>query len=474
MYKTRQCSNSNYVFALTLVITFGSILGVSTPLSAQTEAKFEEQLDALVKPYLDNKKFVGASVGVFRKGKIITRSYGQYSDSDATKPNADTIYEIGSISKVFTGVLLADAVNQKKLKLDQTLGSLVKGMESSDENGAATITLQQLSQHMSGLPPMPTNIAPKDPNNPFDGYDREMLLEYLKKAKTTNPPGQNHTYSNLGVGLLGDLLSQQSGESLESLLKDRIFESLEMSDTSIIVDDERMKRFAPPYNAALMKDTRWDFDALAGCGAIRSSVNDMLKFIQANIDSPDDELGAALDLAWKKQLNQSRQHAAMGLGWMIAGDGSTRWHNGQTGGYQTMMLVSRPGKTGVVLLSNTAGSEVDLLGQSIFQLAVGMDVKPRKFANVIKVEEEFVKRLAGKYQLAPNVTINITANGNRLSAQITGQQALQIEPESNTVWNYKLVKAQLVFDVPESGSATKVTLLQNGRTMPCARIDDGK
>ncbi len=249
-----------------------------------------------------------------------------------------------------------------------------------------------------------------------------------------------------------------------------MFGPLEMADSYLAVPNDQLARFAPPHNASLMQDYRWDFDALAGGGAIRSTVNDMLKFIQANLDPPPGEIGDALKLAWKKQLEATQDHRAMGLGWMIAGDGSTRWHNGQTGGYQAMLLVNRELKTGVILLANTAGSEVDGLAESIFQLVVGIPVKPRTFTKTVEVDETFVQRLVGKYQLAPGIVIEITANGNRMMAQLTGQQALQIEPASNTEWNYKDVEAKLVFDVPEDGSASKVTLLQNGRKMVSPRI----
>jgi len=155
---------------------------------------------------------------------------------------------------------------------------------------------------------------------------------------------------------------------------------------------------------------------------------------------------------------------------MIAGDGSTRWHNGQTGGYHSIIFVNRDLDAGLILLSNTATTELDALGQQIFQSIVGMNVKPRKFDKEVTVDEAVVKRLVGKYQLAPGVVVSITSSGDRLLAQLTGQQALRIYPESDTIWNYRDVKAQLRFDVPEEGAATKVTLYQNGNVIPAPRI----
>ena len=160
---------------------------------------------------------------------------------------------------------------------------------------------------------------------------------------------------------------------------------------------------------------------------------------------------------------------AMGLGWMIAGDGSTRWHNGQTGGYQSMILVSRKLKLATVLLCNTAGSETDQLAEQIFQSAAGMNVTPRDFTNRVVVKPEVVSRLTGNYELTPQITIRVTANNGRIMAQLTGQQALSLQPKSDVLWRYQAVDAELRFELPEQGNATSVTLLQFGREIPAPR-----
>ena len=162
----------------------------------------------------------------------------------------------------------------------------------------------------------------------------------------------------------------------------------------------------------------------------------------------------------------------MGLGWHIARDGQTRWHNGQTGGYHSMMLISRELNAGVVLLCNTAEMELDGLAESIFQTIVGMKPKPRDFEDTVKVDVETVNRLVGKYQLAPAAVLEVVAKGDRMMVKLTGQTFLAVIPESETVWNYQAVKAQLRFDLPEKGPCTQVTLHQNGRKMPAPRIKD--
>ena len=162
----------------------------------------------------------------------------------------------------------------------------------------------------------------------------------------------------------------------------------------------------------------------------------------------------------------------MGLGWMIALDGSTRWHNGQTGGYQAMMLISRPMKCSVVLLCNTAGSGTDALAEQIIQTVMGIDVPPKTFVKEFKVKPEVAQRLEGKYQLAPGVVITVQVKNGRMMAQLTGQQFLALLPKSETEWKYQLVDATLKFELPDTGNSPKVTLLQAGREMPSPRISE--
>ena len=439
---------------------------------AQEGFQHEPTITALVEPYLTHRKVNAISVGVISNGQVWRKSFGHLETDGARSPDEKTLYEIGSISKVFTSLLLAEAVESGRLKLDDPISTVMKELATKNPVVGNAITFNHLSHHVSGLPVMPTNIEMDDSTNPFAGYDRTMLTEYMLTVKPERKPGEGYEYSNLGAGLLGDLLSQQAGVSYESLLKQKLTEPLKMSDTVITLSEEQVRRLAPPYNAALLPDKSWDFDALAGCGAIRSTIDDMLLFAEASLNPPDGPLGKAIELAWKQHKPASDGNQAMGLGWMIAQDGSTRWHNGQTGGYQSMILVSRKRKCAAVLLCNTAGSQTDPLAEQIIQTAMGLDVQPRSFDKEVEVDPEVAKRLEGKYQLAPGIVITVQVRNGRMMAQLTGQQFLALIPKSDTEWKYQLVDATLKFELPNFGSSPKVTLLQAGRVMPSPRLPD--
>lgn len=439
-------------------------------LVAQEQYRYAGKIAALVEPYIRHRKANAISVGILAGNERWTGHYGTLDGDGTPAPDDRTIYEIGSISKVFTSVLLADAVESGRLKLNDPIGRILTELPTVNPKVANEITMLHLSHHMSGLPVTPGNVKPADPTNPFDGYDRSLLDEYLRTAKLSREPGTAYEYSNLGVGLLGDLLARQAGVSYEELLRKTVTIPLKMSNTGITLSAAQAARFAPPHNAALLPDNRWDFDALAGCGAIRSDIHDMLLFLQASLEPPGDSLGKALNLAWQKHKPRKGSDFAMGLGWMIAGDQSTRWHNGQTGGYQCMILANRSLKSAVVLLSNTAGSEVDRLAEQIFQAIVGIQVEPRSFEDAVQVAPETANRLAGQYQLAPGIIIEVKIRDGRMMAQITGQQFLAVIPKSDTEWKYQAVDATLKFELPKTGQSPKVTLLQSGRVLPAPRI----
>jgi len=439
------------------------------PACAEKHQPVSTKIPPLVEPYTENEIINAISIGVLQQENTWTGHYGQLAAGDQRAPDDETVYEIGSMTKVFTGILLADAVIQGKVQIDTSIGELWPELQEQNPKLADSITLQHLATHVSGLPRMPINFAPADPNNPYADYDRVRLLKFLSHVGAKHPPGEESEYSNLAAGLLGELLAMQAETSYGALLQQRILGPLEMDHTGVALTDWQEDRLAPPHVAGGDPSYRWDFDALAGAGAIRSTAADLLRFLAANLDPPDSDLGRAIELAWQQHQAPIGDGFAMGLGWHIARDGHTRWHNGQTGGYHGMMLLDPRSKTGVVALSNTATMEVDALAESILRALLGIDEQPREFPATVQVDAETVARLAGRYEVLPGFILTVRPDGDKLYVQATGQGELRVFPESETKWRYKVVPAELTFELPEEGPATALTLHQNGRDMRGAR-----
>ena len=356
------------------------------------------------------------------------------------------------------------------LKLDQTVGSLMPSVAEKNPDVAGSITLQHLSQHTSGLPRLAFNMKPADANNPYADYGRAQLVELMEQVRPQRKPGEAQAYSNLAVGLLGDLISTHFGKTLEELLHGAILKPLGMGDTGLQVPAAQGRTFAAPHGAGLFPGHHWDFQSMAGAGGIRSTAVDMARFAGAWLHPPENALGRAMELAWKESRPAKGDELAMGLGWFLARDGKTRWHNGMTGGFQSILYVSREHDTAVVLLSNTADSQGDRLGEQILRVLLGQQAEPA----VIEPEPQFdageLARLSGRYQLNRDTVIEVIVLGGRMQVQLTGQVAQRVYPEDLATWKYRSVKATLSFDLDEDGPCSQVTLRQNWSRIKAPRI----
>jgi serine-type D-Ala-D-Ala carboxypeptidase/endopeptidase len=446
--------------AIGLLILTGSS-APHTALGADDES-LRLQTDRLVQPYLDNDMIVGMTIGVLRAGKQEVFGFGRMSRDDRRVPDGDTIFELGSASKVLTGILLADAVVQGRVKLDQPAGLLLPAGVKMPAKGDRAITIKDLSTHVSGLPTIPDNMKMADPNNPYADYREKDLYAFLNNHKLARAPGTKNEYSNLGQGLLGHLLSLQAKSTYEDLVRNRITVPLGMPSTRITIDKESQSRFAPGHTGDGQPAANWDLPVLAGAGGVRTTVNDMLLFAAANLAPPKGKLGEAIEMAWTiHQKPIKKGEASLGLGWHLTPDG-TRWHNGQTGGYHSMILINRKTKSSVILMTNTSTGEVDQLATDILRMISGAKVAPRKFAKTIDVPAESLQKFVGSFELAPGALFTVEAIDGKLMIGLTGQPSYQVFARSETVWFYKVVDATIWFNVDKNGKCDSLVLFQNG------------
>jgi CubicO group peptidase (beta-lactamase class C family) len=442
--------------------------GHAKPLS---RAQLATRIDAQAQPWIDSQHIVGMTIGVVRGDDTLVQGYGECRASGTAAPHGQTIYEIGSVTKVMTGLLLADAVVRGEVRLDQPAAELLPEDIAMPARDGVAITLQQLSTHVSGLPRLPNNMQFGDLENPYADYTDELLWEFLDQHKLRRLPGRRMEYSNLAVGLLGQLLARAADTNYERLVFERIATPLGMADTTITLDEAARERLAYPHTTAGLTTKNWDLGPLAGAGAVRSTVDDMLKFAQAMLNPPA-AMSEAINLAWQVQQPAiAKQDLDMGLGWHLARDGETRWHNGQTGGYHSMLMVSRKHNCAVVILANTAAPEVDKLANDVMRIACGEQVDLPDLPKVATVAPEAIERLVGEYSLMPLVQFRIRVRDGRLMAQLTGQGELRLYPESATRWKYRAVDAEITFQLNEQGECLALELFQHGVRRTAKRID---
>ncbi len=366
MNRTLNAANGQRVACLIVLMT------VIVSVASAEDPPWAAQIDSLIQPYLDNSVVVGLVVGAVRGDESAIRGYGRVTLTEPNKPDGHTVFEIGSVTKTFTGLLLADAVVDGRLRLDQPLAELLPETVRIQEHAEGPIRLQHLATHVSGLPRLPTNLSPRDARDPYADYGKEEMYAFLSGYTLPRGPGVEVAYSNLAFGLLGEILAAQAETSYAELVQSAIAEPLKMEATAVELDAAMQARLATPYSVDLSEDRRWGFRAMAGAGGVCSTAEDMLRYARAHLHPPEGSLGKAIELAWEvRQPPIKPQDFSMGLGWHIARDGETRWHNGQTGGYHCMLLINRKLDIAVVVLANTATMEIDALAEQLVRALAG-------------------------------------------------------------------------------------------------------
>jgi CubicO group peptidase (beta-lactamase class C family) len=417
---------------------------------------------------------VGIVVGVIDAHGRRVVSYGDASKGSPRPLNGDTVFEIGSITKVFTSLVLSDMAQRGEVSLDDPIAKYLPAGMALPRRGDRNITLVDLATQSSGLPRMPTNFAPKDTNNPYADYTKDQLYAFLGTYVLPRDIGSQYEYSNVGVALLGDVLARRAGVDYETLVKQRIMGPLGMESTSIKLSPQMAARLATGYTPDLQPTANWDLPTFAGAGGLHSSANDLLTFLAAELGYEPRPLSAAM----KAQLGLRRpttiSNTQIALGWHITTrpDGEVVWHNGGTGGYRTFMGFDPRARIGVVVLTNV-GNEVggDDIARHLLTGAPLAVWAPPSEHTAIDLDETTLGRLVGRYELTPAVIIDVTLVGRQLFAQLTGQQKFEVFPETKTRIFWRVVDAQADFAVGPDGRATMLTLHQHGRDMPARRVD---
>lgn len=316
-----------------------------------------------VKTYPPNTQLAFA---VLTDGKVYYYGVERRKDSTIEVNNADYLFEIGSITKVFTAALLSEMVVSNKMQLDDSIQQYLPYPIPLKEK----ITLKQLSNHSSGLPRLPENLdlTKVDINNPYKDYGEKELKEYLTSLVTlTSQPGEKYLYSNLGTGLLGYLLTLKTGQDYETLLHEYIFSKYNMTHSSINYNPEDGK-LIPGLNVFGQTTDNWDLNILSGAGGMISNVRDLSHFAMAIMDPTNDVLQLTTKSDFKINSNMD-----IGLGWHVNhttnGD-NILWHNGGTGGYSSSIAIDSTSKQSIIILSNVSAfhKDMNVIEQLCFEL----------------------------------------------------------------------------------------------------------
>jgi CubicO group peptidase (beta-lactamase class C family) len=416
---------------------------------------------------------VGIVVGLIGPEGRRVVAYGHLDKGDSRPLNGDTVFEIGSTTKVFTSLLLADMVKHGEVALDDPVAKYLPPGTKMPERNGRSITLVDLATHTSGLPRLPANLSPKDPQNPYADYSVMQMFQFLSSYQLTRDIGSKYEYSNLGGGLLGHVLARRAGMDYEALVRSRICDPLGMNSTRITLSPEMKARLAVGHNQSMEAVPNWDLPTLAGAGALRSTANDLLTFLAANLGYTKTPLAPAMVAMLRVRRPTGQPGLEIGLGWHIytTNGKEIAWHNGGTGGYRSFMGFDPKTRIGVVALSNASTSAgVDDIGRHLLDPGVPL-MKPPKEHTEVTVDPKLFDGYVGSYQLVPNFIMTVTREGDHLFVQATGQPKIEIFPESVSDYFLKVVDAQITFVTDSNGRATELILHQNGLDQHGKRLE---
>jgi len=389
--------------------------------------KHQAAIAAQFQPLVDHGIVSGLVVGVYDAGKVEVYGFGK--GPGGARPDGNTLFELGAVTKIYTALLLADSVQRKEVALDTPVSELLPpGITMPTKDGKA-ITLGHLALHVSGLPRLPPSVdASGSAADPYGKYGENALYQDLLHTQLEHAPGEQIQYSNFGSGLLGFVLGPKLGGYAKAM-QARVLEPLSMHDTFITVPAAAAARRAPGTNDDLAPVPAWTFDALAGAGALVSTAQDQLELIEAELEASAGSkqgIRGAMRFTQEPQLQGTGDNE--GLGWQIDGSGRY-WHNGGTGGYHAFISFDPKTRRGFVVMASTAVSApVDHLSDVLYRLLAGEAVPPPTFPSNAQLAP-----LVGHYDLAGH-HLELETKADRLYLEGEGTKVRLVPFSDREFW----------------------------------------
>jgi CubicO group peptidase (beta-lactamase class C family) len=364
---------------ITIVLVLIVVAAVSTVVYLRYQMgntidnkNLEAAIDSEAKKFINSTISQGLVIGIYKDGKSFIKGYGTVDKESTVVPVSTTSFQIASVSKIFTASLLQILCDEGIINMDTTLGELI-GSSISLSSAVQQVTLKQLVTHTSGFPSVPKPLLAKiiklvgEENlmlDPYSHLNPQFIFDYLRTTEDKLKPGR-FEYSNFGMGLLGHILENATGRDFESLVAEKVLVPLDMRGTGITLTQEMEDQLAQGYTAKGELAPMWTFSSLAGAGAFNSNVEDMMRFIRANIE--DDSSNSQ---SFKK-MHVPQFDGVTGIGWMqptfldkVFGNRKIIWHNGMVGGYASYVSIDLDAKNGTVVLMNKA-IDITMLGMML-------------------------------------------------------------------------------------------------------------
>lgn len=450
-----------------ILATFITLLFGFAGLVAQP-AEFQK-VEQSIENHIEAGDMVGISVAyIAPDGSVSYLNKGKLAKGSDEGVNRNTIFEIGSATKVVTALALADLMNEKGIAPDEPAENYLPAGFDLPEYDGQPITISHLLTHTSGLPKIPNNLPKKNPD-PYALYSNSDFQKYLKNLDLQRKPGSEFQYSNSGTGLAGLILEEQLDTSYAAAVNKRIASPLQMESTTVKISDADSIRFAEGYRGN-NRAAYWHFDALAGAGALQSTPSDMITFLKAQMGIIESDLNPVMDKTQEAHFDigsENKMRAKAGMGWLFSTQhDSILWHDGGTGGFTSIIGINKEKGSGVVILNNTTHPVHDLG----FHLLDG-NHSIEEVEETVALSKDQLSQYTGEYKVNNNISYYVTVEGGQLYFQVTGQNKIPFYPKSETRFFCKQIPAEIEFTRREGGTVEKVTLFQSGQEIEAQKRD---
>jgi serine-type D-Ala-D-Ala carboxypeptidase/endopeptidase len=456
-----------------VVVLVGLVVFCSNTFAQKPDSKTDRQwtlpTNAEVRDLLAERMAhngVGTVVGLIDPGGKRIVVYGRSGAANRRPLDGDTVFQIGSVTKVFTGLLLADMVKRGEVKLEDPAAMYLPDGVKMPERGRP-ITLIDLSKHWSGLPSMPANFPLDGRPNPYQAYTVEQLYDFLSSYQPTREPGKQE-YSNLGVALLGRLLARRAGVEYDDLLKQRVIAPLRLNSTSIALNADQKRRLAPGHDQFLQPVETWELRTTQASGSLRSTANDLLTFLAFNLGLQESPLASAIKL-------QRVPGRALGWGALKLGGESVYGHEGGKEGYRSAVVFNPRTRTGVVILTNarTNDSPMELARHLLFS---GSPLAPARSAptrpKIVPMPRKTLDSYEGTYRLESGSLIRIARRDDHLLIYfMDGGGIATLFPTGKHQFFSNTSDALVDFEARSADRVTGLTLQTGNTTQKATRVE---
>jgi len=445
-----------------LIISLLVFIPLSTTLYAKTKKDFKNKVDQYITAYVNMNQFSG-SVLIAQNGRIlISKGYGMANYEHEVPNNSQTKFRIGSLTKQFTAMAIMMLEEQELLSINDYLKEYMPDYPNGDK-----IKIKHLLTHTSGIPDH-TELPGFNKERRVYQYDVVKTIEAFKNKPLEFTPGEKFNYSNSGYILLGCIIETVTQMSYEDFVVKHIFKSLNMAHSGYESYREIIKHQANGYSIKNKEIIKAEYRIISNAhasGALYSTVEDLYLWDRA--------------LYTEKLIKKSSLQKMFtpfkdqyGYGWGIVKLFNRRMvgHNGETEGFRLNISRFIDDDACIIILSNFEQTPVGKISADLAAILFGEPYTIPKAKQTIKVNPKILNDYVGEYEVSPKFSFTITKENNQLFCQPTGQDKLEIYPESETTFFLKKIDAQISFIREENGDVKKLILYQGGQEVQAQKI----